>query len=166
MMTFSLTQYWMVTLESLRSWDEYIREDDPPFVDIEGTRLPMAFLRAVRMEGWGKVGCREILYENHNWHFAESDDYPWGMDALGHGLVPFRSIAIDRKVLEMGRLYLVRELWGLKLPDGTIHDGVVHACDTGGGIIGNHIDWFIGSHDNISPLGDLPMSCLLRGPIS
>jgi len=71
-------------------------------------------------------------------------DHPWGVGAGGRALVPFRSIAVDDAVLTIGRRYYVAELDGVTMPGpgGFVHDGCVSADDTGGHILGAHIDFF------------------------
>jgi 3D (Asp-Asp-Asp) domain-containing protein len=73
--------------------------------------------------------------------------HPWGVGASGRGLLPFRSIAVDETVLALGKRYYVAELDGVMMPDmpptgGFTHDGCVSADDTGGDILGMHIDFF------------------------
>ena len=74
-------------------------------------------------------------------------DHPWGVGAGGRALVPFRSVAVDKTVLTIGARYYVAELDGVTMPGdpptgGFAHDGCVSADDTGGAIIGMHIDFF------------------------
>lgn len=63
-------------------------------------------------------------------------------------LIPFRTIAVDRSVIPYGSVVYIPSARGNKvtLPDGTqtVHDGYFFAGDTGGAIIGNHIDVYIG----------------------
>jgi 3D (Asp-Asp-Asp) domain-containing protein len=60
-------------------------------------------------------------------------------------LRPFRSIAVDPAVLQLGRWYYVKELDGVRMPwpaSTMVHDGCVRAVDIGPGIRGRHIDFF------------------------
>lgn len=144
-----LTAYWLVELTNENSWDFYRHFDDPEFITLEGMWLPMGFLRAIRMEGCGRTETGKIVvYEDNAWKTIDEKKFPWGIDALGEPLIPFKSMAIDPKVLDMENHYLIRELKGVTLPDGTVYDGVARACDTGGGIKHNHIDLFVGTKDN------------------
>jgi membrane-bound lytic murein transglycosylase len=64
-------------------------------------------------------------------------------------LEPFRSIAVDRDVIAYGTALYVAELDGELVPGDApwgdfVHDGCVLAADTGGGIVGMHVDWFVG----------------------
>ncbi len=62
-------------------------------------------------------------------------------------LRPFRSIAVDRNVLTVGKWYYIKELDGVQMPypaSSMIHDGCVRAVDVGPAIQGRHIDFFSG----------------------
>jgi 3D (Asp-Asp-Asp) domain-containing protein len=66
----------------------------------------------------------------------------------GYVIVPYRTIAVDKKVIPLGSLVFIPEAVGTKiqLPDKTvfIHDGYFFAADVGSLIKGNHIDVFTG----------------------
>lgn len=51
-------------------------------------------------------------------------------------------------LVPVGTDVYIKEMDGLKLPDGTIHDGWCKVNDTGGGIFGAHFDVFIGYQSN------------------
>lgn len=76
----------------------------------------------------------------------EDDQHPWGSGSGNRPLVPFRSIAVDRDILTIGAKYYVLELDGVEMPGPAgfafVHDGCVSADDTGGQIVGDHIDFF------------------------
>jgi hypothetical protein len=79
----------------------------------------------------------------------------------GIALVPLRTLAADighikyKKVdpkwkgngglVPPGTHVYIKEYDGLRLPDGTIHDGWLVVNDTGGGIFGAHFDLFVGT---------------------
>lgn len=73
---------------------------------------------------------------------------PFGDGARGWRLVPFRSIAVDQKIIPHGSVVYIPSARGVevKLPLGgtALHDGYFFAADTGGAIKGSHIDVFIG----------------------
>lgn len=59
----------------------------------------------------------------------------------------FRSIAVDRSVLTIGKWYYIKELDGVQMPTPAstlVHDGCVRAVDIGPAIQGRHIDFFSG----------------------
>src|SRR6266550_2331440 len=66
----------------------------------------------------------------------------WGRGAFGRPLVPYRSIAVDPRVVPRGTRVYIQELDGMPLPDGSMHDGWVTADDIGGRIRGQHFDIF------------------------
>jgi len=73
----------------------------------------------------------------------------WGTSGSGKPLQPFRTVAVDPKVLKLGSLLYVPLLEGRLMPGrapwgGYVHDGCVVADDTGGHIAGNRIDLFVG----------------------
>lgn len=70
--------------------------------------------------------------------------FPSGRGATGKPITPFRTVAVDTKVIPLGTRLFVRELVGLPLPDGTPHDGCVIAEDRGLKVVGRQIDVFTG----------------------
>ena len=73
----------------------------------------------------------------------------WGTAGSGKLLQPFRTVAVDPKVVKLGTLLYVPLLEGRRMPGrapwgGYVHDGCVIADDTGGHIAGNRIDLFVG----------------------
>jgi 3D (Asp-Asp-Asp) domain-containing protein len=73
----------------------------------------------------------------------------WGTAGSGKPLQPFRTVAVDPKVVKLGSLLYVPLLEGRTMPGrppwgGYVHDGCVVADDTGGHIAGNRIDLFVG----------------------
>lgn len=73
----------------------------------------------------------------------------WGTSGSGRPLQPFRTVAVDPKVIKLGSLLYVPLLEGRTMPGrapwgGFVHDGCVVAEDTGGGIDGNQLDLFVG----------------------
>jgi 3D (Asp-Asp-Asp) domain-containing protein len=73
----------------------------------------------------------------------------WGTAGSGKALQPFRTVAVDPKVVKLGSLLYMPLLEGRTMPGrqpwgGYVHDGCVIADDTGGHIAGNRIDLFVG----------------------
>lgn len=109
------------------------------------------FVAELTMEGTGLTWDDRLL----NWDgregqracFVEVDrgSYPYGIGVQGYSLVPYRSLAVDRRYIPIGRTVEMVELAGLLLPDGTLHDGCFVAVDGGGAIVGHHIDLFVPS---------------------
>ncbi len=72
----------------------------------------------------------------------------FGDGVSGYKLVPFRTIAVDKKFIPIGSLIFVPQAVGVEitLPNGarSKHDGYFFAADVGGGIKADHIDIFFG----------------------
>jgi hypothetical protein len=80
--------------------------------------------------------------------------YPFGRGAGTRPLIPFKSVAVDPRVIAIGEPIYVPEFDGMVLPDGSIHDGCVRADDTGGGIKKRKMDFFVVTYGNFRFLLD------------
>jgi len=67
------------------------------------------------------------------------------LDSLGCKVVAMRTVAVDRKLIAPRSVLFIKETVGLKMPDGTAHDGFWYASDVGGAIKGQRIDLFTGA---------------------
>jgi len=67
-----------------------------------------------------------------------------GNDSLGCRPVAMRTVAVDPRYIPRRSVLFIRETVGLRLADGTIHDGYWYASDTGGAIKGQKIDLYTG----------------------
>lgn len=152
---FRLTEYWVAPLE----WG------DVEIFDKAGAslgKITAASKKNLDLEGSGRLPDGRVLA-----HTGRSGTYkvlPPGVLATGTGgrtLTPWRSVAADQgsyggkqpwkddvtrggPLLKAGDRLWVQELNGVKLPDGTTHDGWVTVEDTGGAIYGVHLDLFVG----------------------
>jgi 3D (Asp-Asp-Asp) domain-containing protein len=91
---------------------------------------------------WGACGCERSPC-------FKVTGQKWGTAGNGRPLSPFRTVAVDPSVVALGSLLYIPELEGVMMPGsapwgGFRHDGCVVADDTGGGIIGNKVDFFVG----------------------
>ena len=69
-----------------------------------------------------------------------------GNDSLGCRPIAMRTVAVDPRVIPRRTKLFIRETVGLRMSDGTIHDGYWYASDTGGAIKGaNRFDSFWGA---------------------
>lgn len=81
-------------------------------------------------------------------------EHPFGRGAGPRPLIPFKSVAIDPRLVRIGEPLYIPEFDGLVLPDGSIHDGCVRADDTGGGIKKRKMDFFVVTYGNFRFLLD------------
>jgi 3D (Asp-Asp-Asp) domain-containing protein len=65
-------------------------------------------------------------------------------DSLGCQLTAMRTVAVDPKVFPRHSILFIKETVGLRMPDGSAHDGYWYASDVGGAIKGQRIDLFTG----------------------
>ena len=67
-----------------------------------------------------------------------------GNDSLGCRPIAMRTVATDPRVIPRRTRLFIRETVGMRLPDGTIHDGYWYASDTGGAVKGAKVDLYTG----------------------
>jgi len=67
------------------------------------------------------------------------------LDSLGCKVVAMRTVAVDRKLIAPRSVLFIKETVGLKMPDGSAHDGYWYASDVGSAIKGPRIDLFTGA---------------------
>lgn len=83
------------------------------------------------------------------------------LDSLGCKVVAMRTAAVDRNLIPKGSVLFIKETVGLRMPDGSTHDGYWYASDTGGAIKGKRIDLFTGfSASSMNPLRALNLASL------
>ena len=67
-----------------------------------------------------------------------------GNDSLGCRPIAMRTVATDPRYIPRRTRLFIRETVGLRMADGSIHDGYWYASDTGGVIKGQKIDLYTG----------------------
>lgn len=149
--TFQLTYYW-VTAE-----DDFTGTKDTTLYDDACGTIAMvrtAFADALAVEGTGRLSDGRVVNVSGSCGCPSTTCYmlvdaqhPWGYGAQSNALVPFRSIAVDRNVIALGSHVYIAEFDGVTMPGDSsygqfVHDGCVTADDVGGGIVGQHIDFF------------------------
>lgn len=119
----------------------------------EEIKVTAAFARDLRMEGTGVLQDGRMLNSSGGqFIFVPIVRAPYGHGSYKRAaLEPFRSIAVDPKVIPLGSLVYIHEARGMPLPLGGLgikeyHDGYFRAVDVGSHILGSHIDVFSG-HD-------------------
>lgn len=105
------------------------------------------FYKDLLMEGSGKLNDGRVV----NWagrvdgksryHITK---LTWGRGTGSCALKPFRTIAADPAQIPAGAIVKIAETVGMLLPDGSKHDGIWRAEDTGSAILHDRIDLFIG----------------------
>lgn len=131
-----------------------LQQDYPPgdsaaFLDDQGAVLRRAsseFYAAAVTEGTARFTDGEVLNltggGDTQW---QRTDASYGLSTNGCDLVPLRSAAVDPNVIPLGSRLLIPDTVGIPLPDGTAHNGMWLATDTGPDISGNRIDLFTGA---------------------
>jgi 3D (Asp-Asp-Asp) domain-containing protein len=150
--SFQLTYYWVTTE------DEYSGTKDTDLFDNSCNLLATVtakFAASLKLEGTGRLSDGRLLNYDGACSCPTSPCYlvadaahPWGYGVQGRALVPFRSFAVDPAEIAYGTPLYVPELDGVTMPGEApwgafVHDGCVSADDTGGAIVGKHVDWFV-----------------------
>jgi 3D (Asp-Asp-Asp) domain-containing protein len=125
-------------------------------------RVPERLAWALRLEGSGLMRDGRIINYTgkcpygYGTCFEQLDEHqhPFGRGAGVRPLVPFKSVAVDPRLVPIGEPIYIPEFDGLVLPDGSIHDGCVRADDTGGGIKRRKMDFFVVTYGNFRFLLD------------
>ena len=153
----TLTYYW-VTEES-----DYAGANDTALCDVSASviaMVPLAFANALKVEGTGKLTDGRLLNIGGNcacssgmttcYITLDQTRYPWGVGVQSRPLVPFRSLAVDKSQIPYGAHVYIPEFDGVQMPSsyGFVHDGCFEADDTGGGIVGAHVDFFAAEKQN------------------
>ena len=119
-------------------------------------RVPERYACSLKLEGSGLLrDDRVVNYTGpckfgYGTCFEQLDvaEHPFGRGNKGRPLIPFKSVAIDPRLVPIGEPLYIPEFDGLVLPDGSIHDGCVRADDTGGGIKKRKMDFFVVTYGN------------------
>ena len=113
-----------------------------------------AFASQVSIQGTGKLRDGRIINVAGKCRCEHSPCFKvtgtkWGTAGNGRALEPFRTAAVDPRVVKLGSLLYIPALDGKTMPGrapqgGFKHDGCLGADDVGGGIDGRQIDLFVG----------------------
>ncbi len=149
--------YWV----SLETVDGQVK--DQKLLDVDGNliaTISKSYFKKLSMEGTGRLlDGRVVNFKTRITHPDGTKEIRWrvcGPDApYGYGvgdatLVPFRSVAVDPKVIPLGSKVYIPAAKGAVLPDGTVHDGMFSAVDIGDLIQLKKIDIFTGFGDQES----------------
>ena len=112
------------------------------------------FSHQLNIQGTGKLKDGRVLNVSGHCGCTNSPcfkviEQQWGTAGNGRSLQPFRTVAVDPKLIKLGSLLYVPLLEGRTMPGrspwgGFVHDGCVVADDTGGGIKDKQLDLFVG----------------------
>lgn len=115
--------------------------------------VPEALAERIAMEGSGFLPDGRLLNlaNDSGWpgsRFLEVDQSvaPWGYDAQGQALVPWRSLAADPTVIPSGSDVYIKEFDGITVPSGLVHDGWFKAVDTSHSFSGFQVDIFTATY--------------------
>ena len=137
---------YIVSLES-----DFPQEPDSAFLSRSGSvihRAPKKFVADAQRQGSAQLNDGRIVMFTRDkngeprWKISPYD-YPIGRS--GCALTPFRSASVDKRLIPLGTKLFIEETVGMELPDGTVHDGVWYAVDTGSAIKRDRVDLFVGS---------------------
>jgi len=125
-------------------------------------RVPERFAWSLRLEGSGIMRDGRVINYTGSCRFGygtcfeqlDIAEHPFGRGNKGRPLIPFKSVAIDPRLVPIGEPLYIPEFDGMVLPDGSIHDGCVRADDTGGGIKKRKMDFFVVTYGNFRFLLD------------
>ena len=138
--------FYCLTLEQ-----DFAKGPMDTLLDMRGqvlARVYAGFKKDLFIEGSGKLLDGRVV--NYAGTVKKESRYRFSPNAFGDGvgtcaLVPFHTIAVDPKRIPLGSLVRIKETVGMKLPDGSVHNGLWRADDVGSAIKGDRIDLFVGA---------------------
>ena len=129
------------------------------------------FSKALAMEGTGILKNGKTVNWAGNYKYSVVKTCKYGIGAQKLCLIPFYTIAADLKVYSLNDAIYIKEAQGLKLPDGTTHNGLFLVRDTGSAFVGvgdSRIDIFSGTqpdYNNVFKDAGFTLSVPLSGYI-
>lgn len=127
------------------------------------------FAEALRIEGTG------ITLSGKMFNLADCDcgdgfncfaevntaTHPFGITSDDQPLDPFASVAAND--FPIGTKLFISAIKGLKLPNGSTHNGCVRVADRGYGFGANHVDWFVAREAIYNAIADnIPESVVVK----
>ena len=157
---FRLSFYWLA-FESEYALEPY----NVDIYDRQGFwigRYPSAFVYELKLEGTGVLRDGRVVNYDGGCRYGMGTCFtvldpavqPLGRGVQNRALEPFRSVAVDPRLIPIGSPIWVPELVGVRLPDGAVHDGCLRADDQGGAIKHSKLDFFVESYFNFKYLAD------------
>ena len=157
---FALRFYWLAMQDGFHPDEEHV-----PLYSRDGFFIgayPARFVESLLMEGSGVLSDGRLINYSGPCRYGvgtcyealDEDEYPFGRGAGRRALVPFKSVAVDPRLVPIGEPLYIPEFDGLVMPDGSVHDGCVRADDTGGNIKKRKMDFFVATYGNFRTLLD------------
>jgi 3D domain len=157
---FALRFYWLAVEDGYHPDEEHV-----PLYNRSGFFIgtyPAPFVASLRMEGSGVLGDGRVINYAGRCRYGvgtcyeplDEEEFPFGRGAGRRPLVPFKSVAVDPRLVALGEPLYIPEFDGHIMPDGSVHDGCVRADDTGGNIKMRKMDFFVVSYQNFRLLLD------------
>ena len=113
------------------------------------TETPAAIVGSDEVETALNAEQAELMASDPDWRasarlYHAGGGGATGNDSLGCRPIAMRTVAVDPRVIPRRTKLFIRETVGLRLADGSIHDGYWYASDTGGAIKGQKVDLYTG----------------------
>lgn len=147
--------FYRILDEGAKEWRKEYRTE--PLRTHDGkviARVAPSFKRQLDMEGSARLRDGRVVNLDEKVHgdrrYLVVRNAPFGLGALGYKLIPYRTVAVDPKVIKLGTVLYIPSLVGVRLPSGEVHDGFAFACDAGQGIVSHRIDLFVGFESDLS----------------
>lgn len=126
-----------VSYETAVAADPVVQTTSPVEEGSDGGVLEMTPEQKALMDGDARWSARANLYH-------AGGGGATGNDSLGCRPIAMRTVATDPRYIPRRTRLFIRETVGMRMPDGSIHDGYWYASDTGGAIKGQKIDLYTG----------------------
>jgi len=118
-------------------------------------RIPEDLAKKIAMEGSGFIPDGRLInlacdcaWPTSRFFVVNQATTPYGLDAQGKPLVPYRTIAVDTTLIPLGTKVFIREFKDRVMPDGNKHNGCFIAGDIGYGVKGWHIDLYARKYED------------------
>lgn len=121
------------------------------------SKVSRRFYKKIALEGTAQLVDSRVINvygrtKGQNRYVVVGEKAPYGYgNSKKYPLEPFRSLAVDPKVIPIGTELYIPEFYGMRYMDPygnyRLHDGRFRAVDVGGAIKGNRIDMFTGVGD-------------------
>jgi 3D (Asp-Asp-Asp) domain-containing protein len=156
---YQLTYYWMAREANGFGPNDHVLYSAKGCAPI--ATVNAHFAERLQVEGTGQLRDGRVLNTSGSCtcpgamcYFVVAKHKKWGVGVGKKALLPFRTVAVDPRLVKIGTMLYIPELDGLTMPgrEGFVHDGCVLAGDRGGGIEGRQLDFFVAQRTNYNLL--------------